>query len=284
MLDISWSWLARHLVGDLLDGQTDDVTVVGVTERSPDSITEIPQVTSGQQPSERASMASTMVSLVVRHHLETWLTGMYLLLGGEEAFEKFVGATRRSDDAQRNAIAQLQAKGGLGAYELAPPENTDWEPAHWKYEDVAREVDRLAGELELLRGGRAAYQIGYRSFSGRLGAHPTWRLLNTYTDSTTGTVQRRCAERVSCRPGVRCAPTRFSSRSGRGHFPAKAYSSSVPTALIAIGAVLIVFTFLAAFTIYGELSAVAGVVCIAIGAVLLGRRSSGRGAGQPHRH
>jgi hypothetical protein len=38
----------------------------------------------------------------------------------------------------------------------------------------------------------------------------------------------------------------------------------VPAALIGIGAVLIVFTFLLAFTIYGELSAVAGVACIVI--------------------
>ena len=52
----------------------------------------------------------------------------------------------------------------------------------------------------------------------------------------------------------------------------------MPAALISIGAVLIVFTFLLAFTIYGELSAVAGVACIVIGAVLLGRRSSGQGA------
>jgi len=58
----------------------------------------------------------------------------------------------------------------------------------------------------------------------------------------------------------------------------------VPTALIVIGAVLIVFTFLAAFTIYGELSAIAGVACIAIGAILLGRGSSGRAAGRPRRH
>lgn len=91
-------------------------------------------------------------------------------------------------------------------------------------------------------------------------------------------------QNVPAEPAFRGAPTRFSPRSGRGHFPAKAYSNSVPTALIVIGAVLIVFTFLAAFTIYGELSVVAGVACIAIGAVLLGRRSSGRGAGQPHRH
>jgi membrane-bound ClpP family serine protease len=58
----------------------------------------------------------------------------------------------------------------------------------------------------------------------------------------------------------------------------------VPVALISIGAVLIVFTFLLAFTIYGELSAVVGVACIVIGAVLLGRRSTGRGASQPRRH
>lgn len=129
---------------------------------------------------------SPMVSLVVRHHLETWLSGMYLLLGGEAAVEKFVGATRRSDEAQRKGIEQLQVEGGLADYESAPPENTDWEPARWDYEDVAREVDRLAGELQLLRGSRAAYQVGYRSFSGRLGAHPTWRLLDTYIDTTTG--------------------------------------------------------------------------------------------------
>jgi hypothetical protein len=54
----------------------------------------------------------------------------------------------------------------------------------------------------------------------------------------------------------------------------------MPAALIGIGAVLIVFTFLLAFTIYGELSAVLGIACIVIGAVLLGRRSSRQGAGQ----
>jgi membrane protein implicated in regulation of membrane protease activity len=54
----------------------------------------------------------------------------------------------------------------------------------------------------------------------------------------------------------------------------------VPTALIALGAVSIVFAFLAAFTIYGELFAVAGVAFVAIGAVWLGRRSSKRDADQ----
>lgn len=90
-------------------------------------------------------------------------------------------------------------------YELAPPENTDWVPAHWNYEDVARKVDRLAGELELLRGGRAAYQIGYRSFSGRLGAHPTWRLLDIYIGSTTGTTHCGPTSSLRIRTGVRAS-------------------------------------------------------------------------------
>lgn len=53
-----------------------------------------------------------------------------------------------------------------------------------------------------------------------------------------------------------------------------------PVGLIAIGAVLLVFAFLAAFTIYGELSAVAGVACIVIGAICSARRSSSRSAGR----
>jgi len=134
----------------------------------------------------RQADPSPMISLVVRHHLETWLTGMYLLLGGHEALENFVGATRRSEDAQRNAIEELQAEGSLEDYEFGPDENSDWEPARWNYEEVAREVDRLGNELQLLRGSRASYQVGYRSFSGRLGAHPTWRLLDTYIDTRTG--------------------------------------------------------------------------------------------------
>jgi hypothetical protein len=42
----------------------------------------------------------------------------------------------------------------------------------------------------------------------------------------------------------------------------------VPTILIGVGAVLLVFTFLLAFTIFGEISALLGVACIVIGALL----------------
>jgi hypothetical protein len=46
-------------------------------------------------------------------------------------------------------------------------------------------------------------------------------------------------------------------------------------ALIILGAVLIVLTFLLAFTIFGEISALLGVVCMAAGAVLLSKRPGG---------
>ena len=47
--------------------------------------------------------------------------------------------------------------------------------------------------------------------------------------------------------------------------------------LIGFGVVLVVFTFLLAFTIYGEIAAVLGVVLIVTGALMLGRSASSRG-------
>jgi hypothetical protein len=52
----------------------------------------------------------------------------------------------------------------------------------------------------------------------------------------------------------------------------------MPAVLIGVGAVLIVFTFLLAFTIFGEISGLLGFACIVIGALMLGRRSRGPGA------
>lgn len=46
--------------------------------------------------------------------------------------------------------------------------------------------------------------------------------------------------------------------------------------LIVLGAVLVVLTFLLAFTIFGELSAVLGVACLVAGSLMLGRRTSRR--------
>jgi hypothetical protein len=58
------------------------------------------------------------------------------------------------------------------------------------------------------------------------------------------------------------------------------YRDPVPSVLIGVGALLIVLTFLLAFTIFGEISAALGVVCILVGAVTLGRRAGGRGSGR----
>ncbi|MFZ0059668.1 MAG: hypothetical protein WAL35_06435 [Acidimicrobiales bacterium] len=54
----------------------------------------------------------------------------------------------------------------------------------------------------------------------------------------------------------------------------------MPGVLIGVGALLILLTFLLAFTIFGEISAVLGVTCIVIGAVMLGRRTRGRDIGR----
>lgn len=48
---------------------------------------------------------------------------------------------------------------------------------------------------------------------------------------------------------------------------------SLPLVVIGVGAVLIVMTFLLAFTIFGEISAVAGIACVGGGAMMLRRCS-----------
>ncbi|MHB8457556.1 MAG: hypothetical protein ACYDBS_07705 [Acidimicrobiales bacterium] len=61
---------------------------------------------------------SCVLSLMARHHLETWFTGMYLLLGGDRGVQEFLGNTRRSSERQRRHIEQLQAEGRLQDYEF----------------------------------------------------------------------------------------------------------------------------------------------------------------------
>jgi hypothetical protein len=54
----------------------------------------------------------------------------------------------------------------------------------------------------------------------------------------------------------------------------------MPGVLIGVGVILIVLTLLLAFTIFGEISAVLGLGCVAIGAVMMGRGTRGPGAGR----
>ncbi len=50
----------------------------------------------------------------------------------------------------------------------------------------------------------------------------------------------------------------------------------MPTVLIGVGALLIVLTFLLAFTIFGDISALLGAALIVVGAVMVGRRAQGQ--------
>jgi len=51
----------------------------------------------------------------------------------------------------------------------------------------------------------------------------------------------------------------------------------MPAFLIVVGVILIVFTFLLAFTIFGVTSALLGAACVVMGAMILGRRTNGPG-------
>jgi hypothetical protein len=49
----------------------------------------------------------------------------------------------------------------------------------------------------------------------------------------------------------------------------------MPALLVGVGGVLIVLTFLLAFTIFGVISAVLGIACLVVGATVLSRRGGG---------
>lgn len=53
------------------------------------------------------------------------------------------------------------------------------------------------------------------------------------------------------------------------------YDRPVPLALIIAGVFFVVFALLLAFTIFGEVSGVLGVLCIAVGTVMISRRDPG---------
>jgi hypothetical protein len=49
----------------------------------------------------------------------------------------------------------------------------------------------------------------------------------------------------------------------------------MPAVLLAIGGVLIVLTLFLAFTIFGMISALLGIVCLVVGATMVSRRGPG---------
>lgn len=131
----------------------------------------------------RQKYPSSIMALLARHHLETWLTGMYLFMGGDEALTAFLGSTRRSHDVLHQQIDKLHEDGVALEVELPPLEEFEWEGASWGYEAVAQKLERLGTESGLFRNANAIYQLVYRTLSGTHGAHPTHRLLDTYIET-----------------------------------------------------------------------------------------------------
>lgn len=121
----------------------------------------------------RQEYPSSIMAPLARHHIETWLTGMYLFMGGDAALEVFLGDSHRSIEKLHHAGVALDV-------ELPPLEDFEWDVARWKYERAAQELDRLGSESGLLHNALAIYQIVYRALSRTHGAHPTHHLMDTY--------------------------------------------------------------------------------------------------------
>lgn len=126
---------------------------------------------------------SELLALVARHHLETWITGIYLVFGGEEAFAKFRGEAERARLAMQNEIKEMQKTGSLADVDASVlDDDSGWEPQRFAYQKAFKEVDRIGAELGLLQNAKAAYAIPYRALSNDLGAHPTFKVVDRYVD------------------------------------------------------------------------------------------------------
>jgi len=134
-----------------------------------------------------ADVPSCVLALMVRHHLETWFTGMYLLLGGDRALQAFLGNTQKASDKQRQHVERLREKGRLHDFEFHElDKDFDWEPSDFNYFEVARNLDDIGLSDGLLGGVEETYALAYRSLSGQLGGHPTHYMLDKYIDTAAG--------------------------------------------------------------------------------------------------
>jgi hypothetical protein len=132
----------------------------------------------------RDTTPTEVLALLTRHHLETWITGLYLFEGGEEALETFLGNDARAQEALKHDIGEAQSGGSLLDIDVTRfSDDNEWDPASFRYAQVFRDVDRIGRDLGLIFNVRAVYVIAYRSMSNNLGAHPTVRVLDRYIDT-----------------------------------------------------------------------------------------------------
>ncbi|WP_308464514.1 hypothetical protein [Ferrimicrobium sp.] len=126
------------------------------------------------------------MGLLSRHHLETWLTGMYLLEGGSEALELFLGESHRASTTLHKKIQELQDQGQALDIPNPPCVDNTWEPKRWNFEFVANALEQLSEETGRIKGVLETYHRVYRALSGLHGGHPTHRVLDSYIDTTHG--------------------------------------------------------------------------------------------------
>ncbi len=125
----------------------------------------------------------SIMALLCRSHLETWLTGVYLLVGGANALETFLGQTTASHNKLRNAIEGLRSEGKSLDVEVPPLDDFDWAAKSWNFFEVAQKLEELGTACGLLSGVLVNYQIVYRTLSGLHGAHPTHGFLDSYVET-----------------------------------------------------------------------------------------------------
>lgn len=125
--------------------------------------------------------APPVMALMCRSVLETWITGMYLLGGGQSALDTFLGETTTRHRQLQQAVEDLHRNGRFLDLEIPTLEDFDWDEKRWNFETAAIAIDRLAAGL--LTGSGAQYRIVYRALSGLHGAHPSHRFLDGYVDA-----------------------------------------------------------------------------------------------------
>jgi hypothetical protein len=133
-----------------------------------------------------ANESSDLMGLTARHHLETWIVGIYLLVC-DDSKATLRGEDSRAQRAIQADIKRLQQEGLLADLDVEQAfAQPTLDPRRLQYETVFREVDRVLDQLGLIVNTRVLYGLVYRSLSANLGGHPTLRVLDRYVDSNSG--------------------------------------------------------------------------------------------------
>lgn len=144
--------------------------------------------------SERAAGDEMVGRVMARAHVEAWLHGMYVHLGGMDQLREVVGAYKWSLERYERALARLDIEiatdeGDPMALDLSPllSQFGDVEARELKIDILAKRVHRemKKREPDAVEGaGRQAaatvvYDLVYRSLS-TFGAHPNYWTIDSY--------------------------------------------------------------------------------------------------------